>query len=258
MNAVVLCRVRRPKRSERKWQTQVKSNGLKGLGILLLVVQYHRDVKLLCRNYGYPSKSHGNTGIWGRFQTENTSSRLDEPLKRKTPTTYFVNSMSDLFHEEIPFEFIEQVIKTIEKGWLAYLPNFDKTSRTDGTILPKSLCSQKCVARRDSRRPEPRRSQDRQFATHQGRHPVLSVEPLLEDLGQINLSDIHWVIVGGESGSRARPMSLEWVESIRLQCTEADVAFFFQTMGRMGADGKKRAKRQMAASWMAAHGMRYR
>ena len=72
----------------------------------------------------------------------------------------------------------------------------------------------------------------------------LSVEPLLEDLGQINLTDIHWVIVGGESGSRARPMNIEWVESIRLQCLTVDVAFFFKQWGGWGADGKKRAKKE--------------
>ena len=71
----------------------------------------------------------------------------------------------------------------------------------------------------------------------------LSVEPLLEDLGQIDLTDIHWVIVGGESGSRARPMSADWVENIRLQCKETDVAFFFKQWGGWGADGKKRAKK---------------
>ena len=72
----------------------------------------------------------------------------------------------------------------------------------------------------------------------------LSVEPLLEDLGTINLAGVHWVIVGGESGPKARPMQREWVEDIRVQCEEAGVAFFFKQWGGWGADGKKRAKKQ--------------
>jgi protein gp37 len=71
----------------------------------------------------------------------------------------------------------------------------------------------------------------------------LSVEPLLEDMGELNLKDIHWVIVGGESGRKARPMKPEWAESIRDQCEEAGVAFFFKQWGGWGADGVKRAKK---------------
>ena len=70
----------------------------------------------------------------------------------------------------------------------------------------------------------------------------LSVEPLLEDLGNFDLSGIHWVIVGGESGKKARPMKPEWVESVKHQCDEADVAFFFKQWGTWGADGQKRSK----------------
>ena len=66
--------------------------------------------------------------------------------------------------------------------------------------------------------------------------------PLLENLGALNLSGIHWVIVGGESGSNARPMKYEWVDSIRIQCEEQGVSFFFKQWGSWGADGKKRAK----------------
>ena len=71
----------------------------------------------------------------------------------------------------------------------------------------------------------------------------LSVEPLLEDVGFLNLDHIHWVIVGGESGPKARPMKIEWVDSIRAQCEDAGVAFFFKQWGGWGADGVKRAKK---------------
>jgi protein gp37 len=71
----------------------------------------------------------------------------------------------------------------------------------------------------------------------------LSVEPLLEDVGEMDLSGIHWVIVGGESGPKARPMKAEWVETIQEQCERDGVAFFFKQWGGWGADGKKRPKR---------------
>jgi protein gp37 len=71
----------------------------------------------------------------------------------------------------------------------------------------------------------------------------LSVEPLLEDIGRLDLTGIHWVIVGGESGHNARPMKPEWVEVIKKQCEDADVSFFFKQWGMWGSDGKKRTKK---------------
>lgn len=71
----------------------------------------------------------------------------------------------------------------------------------------------------------------------------LSVEPLLEDVGALDLTDIHWVIVGGESGRKARPMSPEWVERIQTQCDAQSVHFFFKQWGGWGADGKRRSKK---------------
>ena len=70
----------------------------------------------------------------------------------------------------------------------------------------------------------------------------LSIEPLLEDLGRIDLTGIHWVIVGGESGVKARPMKPEWVDGIKRQCDVAGAAFFFKQWGAWGADGQKRSK----------------
>ena len=72
----------------------------------------------------------------------------------------------------------------------------------------------------------------------------LSIEPLIEDLGFVDLSDIHWVIVGGESGPKARPMKQEWVLSVKTQCEENQVAFFFKQWGGWGPDGIKRAKKK--------------
>jgi protein gp37 len=70
----------------------------------------------------------------------------------------------------------------------------------------------------------------------------LSIEPLIEDVGTLDLSGIHWVIVGGESGHNARPMNPDWPKSIQKQCKEQNVAFFFKQWGTWGEDGKKRSK----------------
>lgn len=79
--------------------------------------------------------------------------------------------------------------------------------------------------------------------TIQAKVRFLSVEPLLEDLGAIDLGEIHWVIVGGESGHKARPMRKEWVDGVKRQCDQAEVAFFFKQWGAWGADGQKRSKK---------------
>ena len=78
----------------------------------------------------------------------------------------------------------------------------------------------------------------------------LSIEPLLQDVGKMDLTGIHWVIVGGESGPKARPMNPQWVDSIKQQCDKAGVAFFFKQWGAWGADGHKRSKK--------ANGRKYR
>lgn len=78
----------------------------------------------------------------------------------------------------------------------------------------------------------------------------LSIEPLLEDLGKIDLTGIHWAIVGGESSPEARPMKREWVDDVKRQCDDAGVAFFFKQWGTWSADGRKRSKKE--------NGRRYR
>jgi protein gp37 len=170
--------------------------------------------------------------------------RLSIPLKRKKPTLYFVNSMSDLFHEDIPDDFIEQVFSTIEKSPQHQFQILTKRAKRlaqffENRIPPKNAWlgvtvenKNEGLARIDFLR--------KINATIR----FLSCEPLLEDLGTINLNQIHWVIVGGESGSKSRPMKLEWVESIQAQCKEQNVQFFFKQWGGWGVDGQKRSKKE--------------
>jgi protein gp37 len=170
--------------------------------------------------------------------------RLTEPLKRKKPTVYFVNSMSDLFHEDIPDVFIQQVFDVIRQT-----PQHTYqilTKRADR--LPQFFSQHKApknawlgVSVENKKYGLPRIDALREIKT---RIRFLSVEPLLEDLGLIDLSGINWVIVGGESGPKARPMKQEWAINIQRQCELQNVAFFFKQWGGWGADGKKRAKKQ--------------
>lgn len=169
--------------------------------------------------------------------------RLDDPLGRKKPTVYFVNSMSDLFHEDVPFEYIDQVFNIVAQAhWHTFqilTKRADRLAEYFGTrTAPDNAWIG--VSVEDRKYGIPRIDYLRQVpATVR----FLSVEPLLEDLGEIDLTDIHWVIVGGESGPKARPMRQEWVEAIQVQCEAQSAAFFFKQWGGWGADGKRRAKK---------------
>ncbi|TDP74722.1 DUF5131 family protein [Roseateles toxinivorans] len=187
-------------------------------------------------------KAMGTPGYENGFALQILPDRLKDPVKRKKPTVYFVNSMSDLFHEKIPDAYIEQVFDVIArtphhtyqiltKRGARMARFFKKRTVPENAWLGVSVENRKHgVPRIDHLRRVPAKIR------------FLSVEPLLEDVGELNLTHIHWVIVGGESGPKARPMKEEWADSIRTQCEEQEVAFFFKQWGGWGADGKRRAK----------------
>lgn len=187
-------------------------------------------------------KAMGAPGYENGFALTVLPERLEDPIRRKKPTVYFVNSMSDLFHERVPDEYIERVFDVIAK-----------TPQHTYQILTKRGSR---MARFFKTRKVPRNAwmgvsvEDKKYGVprinHLRRVPAsirfLSVEPLLEDVGQLDLTDIHWVIVGGESGPKARPMQRAWALSVQQQCEAQGVAFFFKQWGGWGADGKRRAK----------------
>lgn len=193
-------------------------------------------------NMSHRLKAMGTPGYENGFKLTVHPNRLAAPLKRKKPTIYFVNSMSDLFHKQVPSAFIDQVFNVIDAcpqhnfQILTKRPNrmaqyFQKRSVPQNCWLGTSVEDRKYgVPRIDLLRKVPAKIR------------FLSIEPLLEDIGSINLRDIHWVIVGGESGPKARPMKPEWVENIRLQCDAQGASFFFKQWGGWGADGVKRPK----------------
>jgi len=157
------------------------------------------------------------------------------PIKWKYPRIIFVNSMSDLFHENIPFEFITQVFGTMERCPQHIFQILTKRSnrlRDLASKLPWPTNVWMGVSVED------KEVLDRIYDLQKVRAHIrfLSCEPLIGALDTIPLVGINWVIVGGESGPKARPMKKEWVLSILQQCREADVPFFFKQWGGVRKD----------------------
>lgn len=169
--------------------------------------------------------------------------RLQQPLRKKKPTRFFVNSMSDLFHEGVPDAFLDDVFAVMEQTpqhtyqiltKRAYrLPEYFGSRQ-----LPTNVWLGVTVEDRESGLPRIEHLRRVNAAVR-----FLSVEPLLQDLGEMDLSGIHWVIVGGESGPNARPMKQEWALSIKEQCDRFGSAFFFKQWGTWGIDKVKRNKK---------------
>ena len=186
----------------------------------------------------------GVSGYENGFDLTLLPHRLEQPLQRRTPTIYFVNSMSDLFHEEIPDDFIRQVFDVIRRAPQHTFQVLTKRAERMATFFRDQqppVNAWMGVTVENRAHGLPRLDHLRQIGA---RIRFASVEPLLEDLGEMNLRDIHWVIVGGESGPKARPMRQEWVLNIKSQCEAQGSAFFFKQWGGWGADGTKRAKKQ--------------
>lgn len=160
--------------------------------------------------------------------------RLEQPLEWKKSRMIFVNSMSDLFHKDVPQSFISEIFDIMEKAdWHIYQ-----------ILTKRSSLMQKFLNHRYKDTPAPphmwfgvsvedKKAKSRIEHLRKSNCSVrfLSVEPLIGEVGEMNLESIDWVIVGGESGPNARPMDIEWVIDIRDQCIESDVAFFFKQWG---------------------------
>ena len=175
------------------------------------------------------------------FQVTLHEDCLNEPLGWKQPHTIFVCSMSDLFHKDVPFEFVDKVMRTIlltpqhryqllTKRSERMAEYFLTHNIPDNVWLGVTVEAQSSKSRIDCLRvlDAPIR--------------FLSCEPLIEDLGELDLRNINWVIVGGESGPQARPMKREWIDSIQEQTEAQGCLFFFKQWGTWGSDGVKRSK----------------
>ena len=166
---------------------------------------------------------------------------LDEPYSWKKPKMIFVNSMSDLFHKDVPIDYIQKVFKVIKenpqhvfqvltkradvlnyydsKGWLEWTHNLWMGVTVENEMVVNRI---------------------ERLRNTSARVKFLSCEPLLSPLKNMNLNEIDWVIVGGESGRTPRPMKEEWVIDIKEQCLRADVAFYFKQWG--GTNKKKNGR----------------
>lgn len=169
------------------------------------------------------------------FQLTLHEDLVDLPRKWKRPLMIFVNSMSDLFHERVPEEFIRRVFRTMnECPWHTFQVLTKRSSRlrelapklewTANIWIGVSVENERVLHRIEDLRAVPAQVR------------FLSCEPLLGPLPNLSLEGIHWVIVGGESGPKARPMEADWVREIREQCRRAGVPFFFKQWGGVRKD----------------------
>lgn len=171
---------------------------------------------------------------------------LAKPLSWKKPRTIFVNSMSDLFHKKVPFDFIANIFDIMRQSPQHTFQALTKRSERLLTLntkidWPDNVWMGVTVEKSDYyNRIDHLRQTDAAIK-------FLSLEPLLGPLPELNLQGIDWVIVGGESGPGARPIKIEWVTEIRDQCLEANVPFFFKQWG--GVNKKKNGKQLEGRTW---------
>jgi len=161
--------------------------------------------------------------------------KLAAPLRWKTPKMIFVNSMSDLFHEGVPDEYIEAVARVmVQAKWHTFQVLTKRSIRMHDLLKTKLKFAAKQrniwwgVSVEDKKYGVPR---IKHLSESGAAIKFLSVEPLIEDIGIIELSKINWMIVGGESGPGARPLDASWVRSLRRQCRDSEVKFFFKQWG---------------------------
>ena len=184
----------------------------------------------------------GTAGYEEAFKFKILPDRLNAPVKVKKATKFFVNSMSDLFHEEMPFGFLDRVFETIRETPRHTYQILTKRERIlekyfQTRTVPDNVWLGVTVEMKSKKnRIDALRNVDAKIR-------FLSVEPLLESLGEVDLTNIHWVIVGGESGFKARPMKEKWVLDIQKQCDAQNIHFFFKQWGAWGVDGVKRSKK---------------
>ena len=195
------------------------------------------------KKYAGLTRRSGKRTVWNGIVREDHEA-LVIPHRWKKPRKIFVNSMSDLFHERISDAFIAavwqvmretpyhnyQILTKRPERMAAFVENKIK-SVLPNVWLGTSIEDSHVVARADHLRKAPARIR------------FVSFEPLIGPVGKVDLTDIHWAIVGGESGNAARPIREEWIDEIYHQCIRRDTAFFFKQWGTWGKDNRRRSKK---------------
>jgi protein gp37 len=177
--------------------------------------------------------------------------KLTEPLHWRRPRRIFVNSMSDLFHKDVPVEFVDRVFDTMERAdWHTYQILTKRSSLLRRYVNNRYLNVQAPAHIWLGVSVEDRRALVRLRHLRETAASIrfASFEPLLEDLGPLRLDGIHWAIAGGESGPQRRPVDAQWIRSIRDQCRGANVAFFFKQWG--GTTPKAGGNRLDGRQWL--------
>lgn len=181
----------------------------------------------------------GQANYVNGFQLTLQPHMLELPLKWKRPQTIFMNSMSDLFHENVPIEYIQKVFHVMNQAdWHRFQVLTKRAERLE--VLSASLEWTSNIWMGVSVECHDYTSRINSLRRTDAHIKFLSLEPLLGPLPHLDLTGIDWVIVGGESGPKARPMHPEWVIDLRDQCRQADVPFFFK---QWGGKNKKQAGR---------------
>ena len=192
-------------------------------------------------------KAMGSTNYENGFKLALHKHVLELPITWKKPQTIFVNSMSDLFHKNVPLEFIQKMFDVMNKAyWHKFqiltkrserlfeldplLTRLGRASWTDNIWMGVSVENQNYTYRIDHLR------------YTNAKVKFLSIEPLLGPIPDLNLKGINWVIVGGESGPKARPIKKDWVVDIKNQCQREEIPFFFK---QWGGFNKKKAGREL-------------
>jgi protein gp37 len=200
------------------------------------------------------TRKTGKRYVWtGRIRLDKET--LAVPLSWKKPRKIFVNSMSDLFHDDVPANFVERVwsvmaetprhtyqILTKRPSRMRSIIGQEKLPVLPNVWLGTSIEDARVLSRLDELRDTPAAVR------------FVSFEPLLGSVASADLTDIHWAIVGGESGPRARPMEERWVEEIQSICTDADTAFFFKQWG--GRNKKAAGRSYRGRTWDALPDLR--
>jgi protein gp37 len=188
----------------------------------------------------------GQTRYRNAFRLTLQPDAIEAPLRWRKPRVIFVNSMSDLFHQDVPLDFVKRCFDVMKRAsqhtFQVLTKRADRVAELchelpwpSNVWMGTSVENADYVWRIDSLREVPARVR------------FLSVEPLLGPIDELPLSRIHWVIVGGESGPGARPMNVEWVRDIREQCVAAAVPFFFKQWG--GTNKKRNGRRLDGRTW---------
>ena len=197
--------------------------------------------------YNGTTRQSGNRAVWtGRVNLDQRT--LEAPLRWRRPRRVFVNSMSDLFHERVPDDFIREVWDVMGNATQHEFQILTKRperaanllSGSEFSLIPNAWLGTSVETADFLHRIESLRRANAAIR-------FLSIEPLLGPVGKLDLTDIHWVIVGGESGPKARPMQRDWVDEIHDQCINQGVAFFFKQWG--GTNKKRSGRMYRGRTW---------